>query len=194
MPKLFSSLYKKLPEVDRVFNPGLPIIGQSDFCTLVRETLLEEAEKVVPRNHNHRGFGVGVALLGYKSEEKPGSIARWGLFVASNIRLPGNVRKSGIRVCGEMAAMDVAHAEGYERIVALAVVGKPQPDHATHKRYPTLRPCVPCRRFMAEHRMPVLDAPLFMRTLDRQRSDTISIEELLNEQVPGKRKNRSLLG
>lgn len=87
---------------------------------------------------SYRGFQVGCAVLAWNSKGK------YRIFTGSNIK----PEEDGPKVCAEQIAIGTARSEGYDLIVALAVVGEPQRDSASGVCPPTLHPCWICRRLL----------------------------------------------
>ena len=185
MPKLNSALDDFFGEIDKCFVPFAPLYKQKELLGIIRKPLLTEAAHVRPRHWSHRGFGVGGALLAYKPSGR-GPREKWGVFVGANMRTKGiddehsDIRKE-LRVCSEMITVGTARAEGYERAIAIGLVAASQEDHANGRKYPTLRPCLPCRKLLRSHPLCGLDMMVFTETSDRSDTEMLTVERLIKQ-------------
>lgn len=103
------------------------------------EKLVEIARAARDLAVNYRGFKVGVAVIAQRPTQRTG----FAIFAGSNKMLhKGDPHKE----CGEKHAIDEAIRCGYTRILAIVVVGKPQPDDESGFFNGTLHPCGACRR------------------------------------------------
>lgn len=99
-----------------------------------RQHAVQLGEKV-----NHRKFHVGAAALMWNGEEYRVPVgANW---------MPV---KGGPKICAEQAAVQNGRDYGYDFVVGLAVVGKPQPDDMSGLIPDTLHLCHGCRVWSIE--------------------------------------------
>jgi len=110
----------------------------------VKNNLVRIAREVAVRGCNHRGFKVGCAVFVWRPEGV-GLSEKYRIFKAANAKPLRDSRK----FCAEMTAVNFARSNGYERVIAIAIAGLPQPDGGSGIESKTLHSCEDCRPFLA---------------------------------------------
>ena len=125
----------------QVFNPRR-VVGRKEQLRRINWLYLVEAAKRVRKTSNsYRNFQVGCAIWAFKTLAYNAG-GRWAVFTGSNIKLTEDSRP----VCAEQFAIGAAKSGGYDKIIAMVVVGEPQPDAESKLQSKTLHPCSECRK------------------------------------------------
>lgn len=111
--------------------------------------LIQHAFDARAKARSYRGFRVGATVLAYDAKR----LASYRFYSGYNIKLTSD----GQKTCAEQMAVLAALSAGYQRIIAIGVVGPNQPDGESGKITPTLQPCGGCRRFLSS--LPGIVAP-----------------------------------
>lgn len=128
--------------------------------------LAARARRARQRAISWRNFRVGCAVLAYSAE------GRWKVFTGFNVKRAGDSRDG--KVCAEVIAIYAAMKAGYDRIIGMVIVGKPEPESL-----PTLRPCRECRLVFKALRMRPETLVVTISSEDSNRVEVHTFETLL---------------
>lgn len=140
-------LYQGFPTLEvfaahyQVFNPKRFVNQEEQIERINWLYLIEVAKKAQKNGNSYRNFCVGCAVWAFKTNAINAG-ERWAVFSGSNIKVAKDARP----VCAEQFAIGAAKSAGYDRIIAMVVVGEPQEDSGSGLRPKTLHPCVECRK------------------------------------------------
>jgi len=109
------------------------------------EPLYWQAVRARELGRSHRGFKVGCALLAFRKDARRAD--RWGIFYGMNTK----VEKASRPVCAEPIAVNAAYSSGFDEVIGMVVVGRPQLDEHSGLTCKTLHPCHECRVFLRNH-------------------------------------------
>src|SRR3989344_9518790 len=122
-------LYQGFPSMEafavhfRVFDPTRPVSQEEQIGRINWLYLIERAKKAQRDANSYRNFRVGCAVWAFKTNALEAG-ERWHIFTGSNIKVADSARP----ICAEQLALGAAKSEGYDRIIAMVVMGKPQED------------------------------------------------------------------
>ena len=173
-------LYQGFPSMEafavhhRVFDPTRPISQEEQLRRINWLYLIERAKEAQRNANSYRNFHVGCAIRAFKTNAYEVN-GRWGLFTGSNIKIADGARP----ICAEQLALGAARSEGYDRIIAMVVVGEPQEDAESGLQSQTLHPCGECRKIFQVVPEVSSDTLLLTLTPDEQTHEQFSIEELI---------------
>ncbi len=105
-----------------------------DAYARMKEKLIRKARHAAQNALSYRNFHVGCAVLAWNGRA-------YRTFLGANMK----PAKDGPKTCAEQVAVGSARARGYRLIVAIVVVGEPQPDDTSKVETATLHPCWLCR-------------------------------------------------
>lgn len=141
----------------RVFDPRRPVSREEQLRRINWLYLVRRAQEIRESASSYRNFCVGCAVWAFKTDAIYVG-ERWALFTGSNIKVAKDARP----VCAEQFALGAAKSAGYDTIIAMVVVGEPQPD--IKGKFPkTLHPCEECRRIFRA--MPEIKPDTILLTL-----------------------------
>lgn len=106
--------------------------------------LLFAAQQAASKAISYRHFAVGCAVWAFKSQAYEID-DRWKIFTGANFK----AREEWPTTCAELVACYASRNAGYDKIVAIAIVGEPQEDSESGVLSKTLRPCGKCRRALS---------------------------------------------
>jgi len=134
--------YNSLPEEERA-----RLLYPENFWTFksLHQHLWIRARVAAFQAKSYRGFKVGCAMLGYR-RNVPVYIPKVGIVTGFNIKESPN----GPKTCAEQNALEEIKRERFDLVIALAVAGVPQEDHASGKCHENLYPCGGCRKLLVE--------------------------------------------
>ncbi len=136
--------------------------------------MIEAAKKAQRSGNSYRDFRVGCAIWAFNTQaiyvEK-----RWAVFTGSNIKVAKDARP----VCAEQIALGAARSAGYDKIIAMVVVGEPQEDSESGLRFKTLHPCGECRKVFQVTSEISSETLLLTITPDEQTWEHFSMGELI---------------
>ena len=158
-----------------VFNPTRPVSQEEQTRRINWIHLIEEAKRAQRNASSYRNFHVGCAVYAFKTVSALHAGERWAIFRGSNIKVAGDSRP----VCAEQLALGAAKSAGYDRIIAMVVVGEPQEDAESGLLSKTLHPCGECRKIFQA--VPEVSSNTFLLTVtpDEQVYEQFTIGELL---------------
>ena len=136
--------------------------------------LIERAKEAQRNASSYRNFRVGCAIYAFRTNgiEMRG---RWSVFTGRNIKLTDGSRP----MCAEQRALAAAESEGYDKIIAMVVIGEPQEDAESGILSKTLHPCGECRKiFQAVPEMSP-ETLLLTMTPDEHTYEQFSVEQLI---------------
>lgn len=141
-----------------------------DNNNVLMRSLLAEAKRAREFATSWRNYHVGAAAAGLLQKGK-GVIK---IFPGCNIKLNGNSQTN--KFCAEPIAIGSALAAGCCEIVALAIVGKPEPP----QNGPTLHPCPSCLMLLSDIRnLNMLADNFVVITAWQEARETFTLDELL---------------
>ena len=158
----------------RVFDPTRPVSHEEQISRVNWLHLIEKAKRAQLNASSYRNFHVGCALRAFKTNALHVG-ERWAVFTGSNIKVVSDARP----VCAEQLALGAAWSAGYDRIIAMVVVGEPQEDAESGLQPKTLHPCGECRKIFQAVPEVSPDTLLFTITPDEQVYEQLTIGELL---------------
>lgn len=169
----FPSL-EAVAEQFRVFDPQRPISPEEQLQRISWLHLIVRAQEARENASSYRNFHVGCAVWAFKTDaiEVEG---RWAVFTGSNIKVADGARP----VCAEQLALGAAKSAGYDRIIAMVIVGEPQEDAESGLQSNTLHPCGECRKIFQAASEVSSETLLLMFTPDEQTEEHFSVGELL---------------
>lgn len=158
----------------RVFDPQRPISREEQLRRVNWLHLIARAQEARENASSYRNFRVGCAVWAFKTDAiRAGE--RWAVFTGSNFKAGKDARP----VCAEQFTLGAAKSAGYDTIIAMVVIGEPQPDAESGVRSKTLHPCGECRRMF--QLMPEVNPDTLLLTLtpDEQTQEHFLIGELI---------------
>lgn len=158
----------------RVFDPTRPVSQEEQLRRIPWLFLIERAKKAQQNASSYRNFHVGCAVWAFKTVT-PYVEKRWAVFTGNNIKVAGDARP----VCAEQLALGAAKSGGYDRIIAMVVVGDSQEDAESGLQSQTLHPCGECRKIFQALPEVSSDTLLLTLTPDEQTYEQFSVGELI---------------
>jgi len=158
----------------RVFDPRRPISEDEQLRRINWPHLIERAQEARRKAISYRNFRVGCAVWAFKTDAVQVT-GRWSVFTGSNLKVAEGARP----ICAEQLALGAAKSAGYDRIIAMVVVGEPQEDAESGIQSRTLHPCGECRRVFQEVPEVSPDTLLLALTPDEQTQECFSIGALI---------------
>ncbi len=175
--------------IEKVFNPRRSISEEEQFERF-REILpylvVKAREAATERATSWRNFHVGCALYAFKNVVYRAE-DRWRIFTGSNIKVAEDSRP----VCAEQIAIGAAREAGYDRIIGMVIMGKPQAEFEENNTevHPTLHPCRECRRVFRDLLVFTPDTLIVTITPDEDIYEIYSLTELFQIHGEEDRKN-----
>ncbi len=158
----------------RVFDPRRPVSQEEQLRRINWPHLVARAQEARESASSYRNFRVGCAVRAFKTDAIHVG-ERWAIFTGSNFKAGKDARP----VCAEQFALGAAKSAGHDTIIAMIVVGEPQPDVESGLLSKTLHPCGECRRMFQLTPEINPDTLLLMLTPDEQIQESFLMGEFI---------------
>lgn len=184
-------LYQGFPSTEafiahyRVFDPTRPVSQEEQLRRINWLYLVERAKEAQRKANSYRNFHVGCAVWAFKTDATDVA-ERWAIFTGGNIKVAEGSRP----VCAEQLALGAAKSDGYDKIIAMVVMGEPQEDAESGLRSRTLHPCGECRRIFQALPEVSSDTLLLTLTPDKQTHEQFSVGELIRLHQDAQQRHR----
>lgn len=131
----------------------------------------------ISKAESYRGFTVGCAMLAVKKIDPEEDDLLYGIFLGANINRKNGTRAEGNRRCAEDIALEAATKAGFDRVIAIVVVGIPQRDEEDTL---TLHPCgATCRPMFASSPLVPSDTIVYTSLPEGGAHEEHTVAELL---------------